>query len=508
MTSLESARACDWVVVALLFIAGLLLTAQLENGYLWQDEAETALLARNVLRFGYPRASDGRNAIDLPHFGYGPGEAWIYSPWLPFYFLAGMFALAGQSTWAARLPFALAGWLSIYLTWRLARLLTDRAGVQRLSVALLTGSVPFLLHMRQCRYYALTTALLLGVCLAYLRFLTRRSLSRALGIGALMALLFHTNFGVFLPVGVSLGAHQFLRGDRVSRRHLLSAAGLVGALTLPWALAFYRSAFIGTVTLGRLYRHLEYYVRITNTYLLPLAFMGAVSCLAMLLRRGKTARRPVWSSEMADGYRFLVILVVAYAGFLLIPDQRHMRYLIPLLPVLAIGEAGWLIRWFGRRRWLCGTVAALAVGTNLLQSVHPRVPMLDVIDELTHRYEGPMEGVVRYLRAHGKPDELVKIPYDDRTVMFYTDLRVERPSDFLRETDPDWVVLRRPWIPASFFESPSFRRIEAHYERIELDAPDILWQNREDPGSHHFRTVRGAPRVVLYHKRDLGHAES
>jgi hypothetical protein len=111
-----------------------------------------------------------------------------------------------------------------------------------------------------------------------------------------------------------------------------------------------------------------------------------------------------------------------------------------------------------------------------------------------------MEGIVGYLRAHSRPDETVKIPYDDRTLMFYTAVRLERPSEFLRETYPDWVILRRRRLPASFFESAYFRQIEAEYDRIELQFPDAYWQNRADPGEHHFRTPGWPPPVVLFRK--------
>ena len=131
--------------------------------------------------------------------------------------------------------------------------------------------------------------------------------------------------------------------------------------------------------------------------------------------------------------------------------------------------------------------------------------MLDLLAELTHPYTGPMEGVVRYLRAHAQPEDRVKIPYDDRTLMFYTPLRVEPPSEFSRETDAQWVVIRRDWIAPEFFQSPYFHRLDTTYERIELAAPDLRWQNRESPGDHHFRTVQDAPRVIVYHQPALTH---
>ncbi len=495
-------------MIALLGVGAWLWLWNLGNGYLWQDEAETALLARHTLQFGYPRAFDGRNYIDIPSHGYGPGEAWIYSPWLPFYLLAGVFAVAGESTWVARLPFALCGLLSVVLLWRLTCRLTRERSIQRLSVALLVFSVPFALHMRQCRYYAMTTALLVGLCLAYLAFLDHPSLKRGALWGLLLVLLFHTNFGAFMPALAAVGAHQALRGTRVSRWRAMGIGAVVLALTLPWAAFFYRPAFVGTLSLSRLADHLEYYVRITNKHFVPLVGLAVVSALVFIGGRVVPRRGEGLGPEARTGRSFLLIMVLLQSVFLLIPDQRHMRYLVPTLPLLFIGEAWWLAACLRRNRWIGGLVVALATFTTALHAGRVHVPLRDLVDELTHPYVGPMEGIVRYLRVHGRPEQAVKIPYDDRTIMFYTRLRVERPSRFLHEDYPEWVVIRRGWIPQGFFAGAYFRRIEALYDRIELPAPDTYWQNREDPGEHHFRTVGDAPRVVIYRKRDAGDGQA
>ena len=494
----------DLVMAGILVLAGALLLTNLDNGLLWQDEAETALLARNTLRFGYPRAFDGRHYLDVAGHGFGPGEAWIYSPWLPFYLLAGFFRAAGESTWIARLPFALFGWAAVFLTWRLVRRLTDDVRIHRLSVALLACSVPFMLHMRQCRYYAMATALLTGACLSYIAFLKRPSFRWIAALAVSLILLFHTNFGTFVPAFAAVFAHQAVGGTRQTSRRFLWGMGAVVLGAFPWALYFYRPAFIGALSLERMYRHLEYYIRITNKYLVPLALMAATS-LGLALWRWRTQRRRVAASPSLDPSvrAFLLLMVALQVAFLLLPDQRHMRYLIPVLPILAIAEAWWLVSLFhtSRLRPVGWALAALALVTNVLQSVQPAIPLMDFAEELTHRYVGPMEGVVGYLRAHGKPGEVVKIPYDDRTLIFYTDLTVARPSEFLRESYPEWVVIRRGWIPAPFFQGAYFRRLEQTYERIELDAPDAFWQNREDPGLHHFRRAWWPPPVLMFHKR-------
>ncbi len=49
----------------LLIAAALLLLPNLQSsGLLWQDEAETAILGRNILTFGYPKVFDGINRIN------------------------------------------------------------------------------------------------------------------------------------------------------------------------------------------------------------------------------------------------------------------------------------------------------------------------------------------------------------------------------------------------------------------------------------------------------------
>jgi hypothetical protein len=46
-------------VAGLLLLAALLIFANLDDRRLWDDEAETALLAQSTLRFGVPVAWDG-----------------------------------------------------------------------------------------------------------------------------------------------------------------------------------------------------------------------------------------------------------------------------------------------------------------------------------------------------------------------------------------------------------------------------------------------------------------
>lgn len=108
----------------LLLVAGLvLLLTNLGNIYLWQDEAETALLSQRLGTYGLPLAFDGRNLVRQAPMDiqYTADYVWVYHPWLPFYWTALSFKLFGSTTFAARLPDALAGLGTVLLLYHSIR---------------------------------------------------------------------------------------------------------------------------------------------------------------------------------------------------------------------------------------------------------------------------------------------------------------------------------------------------------------------------------------------------
>ncbi|MBI4313969.1 MAG: glycosyltransferase family 39 protein, partial [Candidatus Omnitrophica bacterium] len=191
-----------WLWGLALAAGGLLLTHLSSSGLLWQDEAETAVLAKNILRFGYPKVSDGINRIN-PGLAMGPYGAWAYHPWLQFYITALSFIFFGATTVAARFPFALAGIFCILLSYRLARMIFHSIWAARIFGLLMLTSVPLLLHFRQCRYYALATLATGGALAAY--FKAREGHRRGWDwLAVWLVVLFHSHHGAFLPTAVAL----------------------------------------------------------------------------------------------------------------------------------------------------------------------------------------------------------------------------------------------------------------------------------------------------------------
>lgn len=504
-------KSDPWLAGSLLVGAlFLLINVGDRNGRLWQDEAETAFLAKNILRYGYPRGTDGLNRLN-PSIPLAAGEAWTYHPWLSFYMTAASFKLFGTGTAAARLPFAAMGLLSVWLFYRVVRRITGDRSLARWSVFLLATSVPFLLHMRQCRYYAPSVLFSLWTVLAYWRVRQGKHCSLPETVLALF-LLFHTNHGVFIPLLLGLGLHLALRPpDAVTLRRLAEAGIAALALTAPF-LYYLQSAQHHTgISWKEISHHAQFYFRQINTYLLPLT----IWVLPLLIWRSPF--RPAWGprgSLLRESWRLAGCLIAAGLLFLIfVPYQRHFRYLITLIPWLLMLQAA-LLKTVVRLHCPLGLgLTGLLVFTNFHYAAPYMVSgsekgkirsyQLELLGELTHAYRGPMDGVVELLNREGKPGQSVKIPYGEYTLFLYTPLRVEsfaRREEFAQETTPDWIVLRRDWLPGGFLESDYFHRIQASYREILLDVPDIPWQNRPDPGYHRFRTDSSAPPVRVFRK--------
>lgn len=439
------------------------------------------------------------------------------------YVAAASFWLLGLNTTAARIPFALFGLASIWLGVRLVKRWTSDPWIAHTTALLLTTCVPFLLHMRQCRYYAPTVFFTLWVAWAYWRFLHHRRWSTVELLLAFL-FLFHSDYGVLIPVALACGIHFTLSRPTASGwRRAGTVAFLVLALTVPWMIFFKFWQHQQPFSWKGASHHMQFYFRQTNRYLVPLGFWA----LACLIGRPSPATLfgPTGSSVRSAWRLVGLLLEVGFLFLVFVPKERHFRYLIFLVPFLLMAEASLLV-WLFRRRWGVGLgITALLVFTDLIPYSGPsilaaQIPsvkarlstpdvkvrslLLEFLGELTHPYRGPVDGVVELLLTQAKPGQTVKTPYEEHPILFYTNLTVERLAhiqDFARESFPDWIILRRIWLPDRFFESLYYRKIRESYREVLLDAPDIPWQNRPDPGYHRFKTDRQAPPLIVFQKQ-------
>ncbi len=132
-------------------------------------------------------------------------------------------------------------------------------------------------------------------------------------------------------------------------------------------------------------------------------------------------------------------------------------------------------------------------------------PVHKFMYEITHDYDGPIEGIVEYLNKHAKKSDIVAMSYGDMPVKFYTGLRVVggfTGEDLTPGADADWVIIRK-----NVEIYPMARKFLAsrvnwgRYQKIVLDYPDIPFENRESPLYHYYKTQVNYPyRVTIFHK--------
>lgn len=504
------------IVLSILLVVGAcLLFTRLDDRYLWDDEAETALLARNVLRFGVPVAWDGRDLISQEcGTDYGANYLWRQTPWLPAYVMAASFALLGESTWSARLPFALLGLASLASVYLLGlRVFRDRA-VALLAVLALTCSVPFLLYARQGRYYALAIFATVCVVHAFFAVLAGSRLAIA-GLALGFTALFHSSHLAAAGMSAGLAAALVIqRPDRAAVERVAAAALAAAAFNGPWlALAGLdgKSALASSLfsTSAMALRTIDY-LRWSELYVFPAVLLGPLLGWSSWRQRAygvPAGLRP------ALALTAIVVLNIAVAS---VVPWHFFRYLVPLLPVFALLTA-WVIRNVGRSSVAVAAIAfALVVSVDRADAVRASVgsPLVKYVGEIMHEFQGPIEAIVRHLRAEGRSGDRVFISYGDLPLRFYSDLDVRGGQGCeasVLTPLPEWIVVRyffRFSNPAPGSAEDAARVAGAlrddvpwhRYRRIDLATVDTRWENIPEPEWHVYRTPVAGPRLSIYRR--------
>lgn len=205
------------ILIAAIVLTGaaFLLFARLGHAALWDDEANTALFALSVWRTGDTSALLDGNLI--AHYS---GAELVdlrnrYIPPLTNYIAAPFVGLGGRSAFAARLPFAACGLLTVavMLLW----LWRDNAGAGTwwLMGAGILGNVSLMLYARQCRYYAL--AILATTALAYLYCHRDGRKRTAAAMAAVSLLLLAANYMSYAAAYACLAVDYLLWGRKRRR---------------------------------------------------------------------------------------------------------------------------------------------------------------------------------------------------------------------------------------------------------------------------------------------------
>src|SRR5262245_8905378 len=326
-------RAPDTVTaaaVAVVLVSALLIFFALDARILWIDEAETALLGRSILERGVPTAFDGRNLVSQ-ELGreYGSNYVWRWTPWLDKYLAAGSFAVLGESTFAARLPFALLGLLCVISVYPLALAFFRDRWIGVLAMAVLALSVPFILHVRQCRYYSPIILCSIWTLYFFVGMARGRRFAVA-GFVTAMTLLFQSSILNATATAVALVPCVLVkRFDASALRRAALAAAVLLVLNAPSVYFF--TPGVSERRLSTFGQNLRAHLELTNRYTFPFVMLLLFLALAPLARR-----RPFLEAQAWRPFLVLVVFLAAYLLAVSAAPWSFYRYTVGLLPLAAV----------------------------------------------------------------------------------------------------------------------------------------------------------------------------
>jgi hypothetical protein len=296
----------------------------------------------------------------------------VFNNHIAYSLLAGLSVrLLGPAEWAIRLPALLLGALTIYMSWRLARMLFDRSTA--VCAAVLLAVSPFFAEWsRSARGYTGLAAMTVVSTYCFLLLMRRRSQGAAVAhaVSTVLAVYFHL-YGVWLPVVqyacyvVSALRRRWSNAaaagmDDGGMRQLWVVFPVIGLVTsllyAPVALQLFQVALArGRAPFVARFPW-DVYRAITGTTAGPLAAaIGAVALLGLV---------HLWRQRLAFAYVILLLLVPMATMWLVArPADLYPRFFVFVAPFVMSLIAGGLsaaFAWSRRRRSVAAAVTALA----------------------------------------------------------------------------------------------------------------------------------------------------
>jgi len=312
----------------------LLIFLGLGDGALQVDEGMDTFVSTTILKYGVPMHSDGINAT--MRFADIYDGLFIYRTWLPYYLQALSLEGLGHTTFAARLPFALVGVLSVIALYFLALKLTENKITAFLAALLLSSSVPALIYFRTARYMGLPILLTILLIYFYIKIFADKPWKSSPFI-IVAVLFFHSMYVAFAGILLGVLIHFCLQRKNIrpeNARRVPRCALIIGVFTLPWMVAivpvfphiakFYvdTSDLIDTSGIGW-FKHFAGYLFQLNNYIFPFLLLPV-----LFLKPLRSFKREIQLLLICA----LTLLAVSSPHS--IPMQHYISSAFPLLFIL------------------------------------------------------------------------------------------------------------------------------------------------------------------------------
>lgn len=460
-----------WLSVGLVALYALLLIPNLGARPLWQDEAETALVARQMVssNIWLPYAYDDDGPISQDwNYQFSVSPLWRWHPWLQFYVAALSFRILGISTFTARLPFVLVGMASFaYFLHFIVKYGPPRRNFKIIAVTLFLTSVPLLLHIRQSRYYALSLFFYLMTIDGYLQ-LTKQQFSWRYLLGSIG--LFHS----FLPGALTLQASFFLYAlfttfiRQTTKPKFLRVLFIFFSIsllfTLPWAIWLKIGGQNLNFSFELIRQHLWQHYLYIHKFIFPfVVFIPLFS---------KNLRSRFFRNDI------LLLFSITISISILLYTFNHpyfFRYLVPLIPIFIYIGAWFVVN--------SKPVVSVIIIVFLFSAASRGI--LPYYTEITRPYLGANRQIINFLQTlNPQIYRSLAVNYDDFTFRFHTRFRVFGPQQLTQLPEcPQVIIIFPNWGNEQLLSDIA---ASCHLQASSITVPYVKLADDPDPLNHQF----------------------
>jgi hypothetical protein len=538
MNALKQLQFKHFPLYFLVIYTCLLIFLGLSDRVLQVDEGMDTFISTTILKFGFPVHSDGVNSSML--FADVYDGLFVYRPWIPYYAQAFSLSVLGQTTFAARLPFALIGVFSIYFFYRFALKFTGKPFIAFWAAFLLASSIPTLIYFRTARYVGVPILLTVLLLNFYIDIYKNKKWN-PFPLTIVSILFFHTMYVEFAGMITGILIHFFIHIKETfpeNRKRAVWAASITGVFCVPWFIfispvfSHVSNHLASTSTLidptwqGFPKRFFGFLFQVNNYIFpfifLPLLFLRRLQpfvkqtsllllCSLTMLLTALPHSMPLQQYITSSFPLLFLLLAILLTNIL--PKHPFLQSLLaavlittnlihvgPLIPFKAMVKDR--PEWFQKSPYLKNVYA------SLIREIQIKSVYFEYLYELTHVYRGPLDEVVEFFKVHGRPDDTCYIDSEFESLAFYTGMKMIKNHD-LKQRPPDWIVLRgkdRPFKKSGDIshEARNVKEVlqASTYTPIELDAPAIWVNNTYDIQIHEFRSPSSVDKVTVYQRTD------
>lgn len=461
-------------IILIILISGYLSIQGLDNNYFWDDEAATAIFARNLIRFGELTGWDGRNLFSF-RGGLILDQNFInkFDSPLQFVVTALSFEIIGESTFSARIIFVLFGIFSLVLFYLIVSLEFKNQGDLKLFAILLFAFSPsFLLFIRQCHYYSLVLFFSLFTYYQYKKYLSTKNILY-LGLTVIGFIgLFLSHYLISLAFGIAIiGLHlKYYLKQRPIYPYLIAGSVIISLIAI----------YINVYQVIIPESHREFNIEwLTNKGILLVGYFRDINAYTwfpwvmficfLWLAFGKIIN-PVLKRKLREFGIFSLIYIIMVVLLYPVPVRTYglvdIRYILPLLPFFCI-LSGVILSYLKNKSYL---VAIIVIGLLLFTNIFSlnfwfprkmRFDLLNYLYEIHNKYATTYESTTNFIQDNcNKDDKVVVIPpnmsiplqfyagdkiilagrldYDSKFPI--SKIRNLNSAFFVEEAIPDWII--------------------------------------------------------------------